>query len=149
MCTAAILGIAQLGLGLATSYGQYKMQKEQIEKEKRQTEAQNKEIEQQKQATIEIQQNEDKEAERENREKAAEVRAEAGRNGLEFSGSTSDKTQQYMNDWALNQQSKDLQSQMQINQYDYQKKAYDKQADKYGFAGNVASQLLNYASSRL
>ncbi len=146
MCTAAILGIAQLGIGLATSYGQYQMQKKQIEKEKKQTEVQNQQVEQQKQAAIEIQQIENKENEREKRDEAALSRANAGANGVEFSGSVHDANQQYLQDQNLNQQSKGLQDQMKINQYDYQKKSHDKQNDSYGFVGGIAKELLNFAS---
>ncbi len=147
MCTAAILGIAQLGLGLATTYGQYKAQKQQIAAEKRQAEAKNAQIEEQKQITKQVQKIEDIENDREKREEAAEKRAEAGRQGVAFSGSPEDFANQFSQDNALNQQSKDLQNQMQINQYDYQKKSYDKKLNKYGFAGNVANQLLNFAGN--
>lgn len=146
MCTAAILGIAQLGVGLATSFGQYQLQKKQIEKEKQQTAVQNKQIEEQKQAVMEVQKVENTENEREKREEAALSRANAGAGGIEFSGSAHDVTSQYMQDQNLNQQTKELQDQMKINQYDYQKKSYDKPNSNYGFVGGIAKELLNYAS---
>lgn len=108
---------------------------------------QNVQIEEQKQITKQVQKIEDIENDRGKRVEAAEKRTKAGRQGVAFSGSPEDFTNQFSQDNALNQQSKDLQNQMQINQYDYQKKSYDKKLNKYGFAGNVANQLLNFAGN--
>lgn len=130
MCTALILGVAQLGMNMATSYMQYKQQKdtlkhqENVAKEQANTQreylqAQAEKIEEEKEIKNEINLIENEKQEREDRQKQAEIRANAAANGTDLSGSNYDylSQTQYMQD--LNDQQSDLSQQIGSNNDDW------------------------------
>ncbi|MFV0320770.1 MAG: hypothetical protein ACK5LE_00100 [Alphaproteobacteria bacterium] len=142
MCTALIMGIAQLGLGLASSYNQYRAQKKQYEAQEKQAKEQKAQIEQ-------IQAIEAVGDDREARAQAAAVRASSGAAGVELSGSHADYLSQMGQDFTLSEKQNDLQNQQILNQKDYQIQNAQNQAGNAGniLGYNIVGQILNGAGS--
>lgn len=137
MCTALIMGAAQLGLGLATSYSKYKTQKRQLQTQRRNTQ-------QAKQQMQKEQKIEKKIDEHKAREASANLRASLGASGVELSGSNADYLSQMGQDYNLNGKYTNLHHQKNLASKDYQLNNYQNNLSglKNGFGYNVAGQIL-------
>lgn len=142
MCTALIMGIAQLGLGLASSYSQYRTQKKQYETQEQQAKEQKAQIEQ-------IQEIEAVSDDREARAAAASVRVSSGASGVELSGSNADYLTQMGQDFLLSNAQNDLRNQQILDQKDYQiQNAQNRAGNAATLLGyNIVGQILNGAGS--
>ncbi len=141
MCTSIILGVAQLGLNMASSYMQYKQQKETVQRQEKAAkqqaqqqqqylQAQTEKIEQEKETQQEQFDIENTQQQLQDRQEQSEIRANAGASGVEMSGSNYDYLNQMENQQQLNNQSADLNQQNNLNDFSWQLEQTQYQKDK-------------------
>ncbi len=141
MCTSVILGVAQLGLNMASSYMQYKQQKEtsqrqeaatkeQAQKQEQLLDAQTQKIEQEKEIKQDKFDIENAQQQLQDRQEQSEIRASTGASGIEMSGSSYDYLNQMENYQQLNNQSSDLNQQNSMNNFSWQLEQTQYQKDK-------------------
>lgn len=167
MCTSVILGIAQLGLNMASSYMQYDQQKKAVKAQEKQAqqqaqqqekilEAQTQKIEQEQEIMQEKFDIENHQQQLQDRQEQSEIRASLGANGVEMSGSSYDYLNQMESNQNLNNQSNDLSQQGNMNnlawrleqtQYAKDKNNMDLQYDLASLDAQKDKNIWNFGSS--